>query len=618
VPFLITALLAIGLCAWIGRLGEAGTTTLVVATVVLANGGLVLLLMALWASSLLALLLLPRSLPFHHSAAWIVALAALCRVLLLTHPIAGDGNRYLTELGSTLVTSSPLAVKLVMICCDLATLVLVLQLLRQRRLEPRWALLHALNPVVLYSFAGTGHLAAPPVLLITGALLLYQKRRWPAMFMLLGLAAGVGYPVFLLTWPLFLRGDNLRQAWMTPVSALGPVLAALLTGGLAPDRADLGPDQPLVMICLVLLVPVCAVACWLNHPQRRGSRAQDPVNGLLAVLGAWLLLAPAEPIWSLAIMVPFLAIRPMMSWLVLSGTSALSLLGTGHQHLSGQLVDPGWLTAAVWLVPLILLARELQLAVSRNRSEGPWSEPRTVSVVIPARNEAEHLGSCLAALGLSSCVTEVIVVDGGSSDATRQVAGLAGARVIEHTAPITAGGGRGGQIKAGCRRAHGDVVAVVHADSRLAPGALDRALETLARNPDTAGATLGARLDGPGPRLRFLEVFNDLRAALLGISFGDQVQLFRRQPLLARDLYPGVPLMEDIELSLRLHRLGRVLFLWQRNLVSARRWQSGSRWKTVLVNRLVAEYLLRRLWGAPDTVAMYRRYYDQPGGAGTK
>jgi hypothetical protein len=591
-PFLVVALAATGLCVWAGRLGPSEVMTP-------AEGqlSLVLLSTGLWISSLMALLLLPKGLSFRYGAVAIMALAAVCRLGLVHLQVT---------------------VRLTVVLIDLATLSVVLLLLQDRRLDPRWALLYALNPVVLYTAAVQGYLAIVPALLITGSVWLYRKRHWPAMFFLLGLTVA-GF-LELLAWPLFLHRENLRFAWIAPVAALIRVraLPALLTDGLADANKPVQADGPLcwllhrleighaAVICLALLVPLCLICCWLNHPQRLGSRAGDPVNGLLAVLGAALLLSPSLQIECLVTIIALLAVRPLLSWLVLSGTMALTLVIAGSGQPSGSL----WVTPAVWLVPLLLLLRELHLAACRLRSGGPWPEPSTISVVIPVRNEAERLGSCLDAISRSSCVCEVIVVDGGSNDSPRQVAESSGAKVIEHVAPVSDGGGRGGQINAGCRQAVGDLVAIVHADTRLEPGSLDRALTAMAADPDAAGATLGGRLDAPGIKLRLLELFNDLRASLLGISFGDQVQLFRRQPVMERKLYPAIPLMEDVELSLRLHRLGRVLFLWQQALVSVRRWQSGSRWKTLQVNSLVAEYLLRRLSGSADTTAMYHRYYE--------
>ena len=80
-------------------------------------------------------------------------------------------------------------------------------------------------------------------------------------------------------------------------------------------------------------------------------------------------------------------------------------------------------------------------------------------------------------------VGKVIVVDGGSSDRTGELARKAGATVILHNAPPENGGGRGGQIGAGVKAATGNIVAVVHADTYITTPAFTRILEMLVRQP---------------------------------------------------------------------------------------------------------------------------------------
>ncbi|MCP4664642.1 MAG: glycosyltransferase [bacterium] len=567
----------------------------------LPSGSFILLFGATWGVCLAAVFLFPRRLGFRSSAALILGLALVYRGLLLPHP------------------GSAMAVKAAVTVLDLGTLALLLLVLERRRLDPRWALLYALNPVVLYRFAGQGHLDAIQVFLLMGAVALYQRRRWTWMFLFAGLAFQA-QAVSLIAWPFLMRRENLRHAWIAVAAAVVPVLDLLPSDALAlvasfghgPAfngpvhgllQVPLGGIEPASWACLALFVPVWLIGGWWFHPARRGSPYPDPAAGLFFAVGAFLLLAPTVHLGTLSWIVPWLAVRPTASWTVLCGTVAFSFAGSGIPE-----------TLAVWGVPvLLLLLVDLRLAVSRIRNGFSWSPPEDVSVVIPTRNEADRIGASIAAIRTDSKVKEILVVDGGSDDGTPAAAAAGGARVIEHAAPFDAGGGRGGQILAGCRQVTGDVVAIVHADTQVAPGSFSRILEMLARNPDVAGGAVGSVFDVRGAKLRILEMANNFRAAVLGISFGDQVQFFRRRPVMEKNLFPNIPLMEDVELSLRLLRLGRGSFLWGENMVSARRWRLGSLARTVLVLRLVAEYLLRRLVGRHDTVAMYRRYYGGPG-----
>ncbi len=205
-----------------------------------------------------------------------------------------------------------------------------------------------------------------------------------------------------------------------------------------------------------------------------------------------------------------------------------------------------------------------------------------------------------------SGVLEVIVADGGSRDATRDLARERGARVVE-TRP-----GRGFQIAGAARQARGDVLLVLHADCRLSPEAPARILEALNRRPDSPGGCLGMRF-APGPgRSRLIEGLNAFRAAWLHLPFGDQGQFLRREALADLGGFPEQALMEDLELSLRLKGIGPPLYLGGGVAASARRWSGpGFGSKAALVLRLCGRYLLERRLGLadPDGMRYYARYY---------
>jgi glycosyltransferase involved in cell wall biosynthesis len=237
--------------------------------------------------------------------------------------------------------------------------------------------------------------------------------------------------------------------------------------------------------------------------------------------------------------------------------------------------------------------------------------PRSISVVIPVRNEAARISTCIQALKKDAAVEEIIVVDGGSTDHTVDLAKQAGARVIEQTSSSTTGNGRGGQIYAGIQDTRGDVIAIVHADTLVTAPTFQRILNVLSKQPILAGGAVGSVFNENSGLLRLLEFANDFRAVFFGISFGDQVQFFRRKPVVKQNLFPSIPLMEDVEFSLRMHRIGRQVFLFGSALVSERRWRSDGFRHSVLVIRLVATYLWQRMWKKPDTLSLYYRYYGE-------
>jgi glycosyltransferase involved in cell wall biosynthesis len=93
------------------------------------------------------------------------------------------------------------------------------------------------------------------------------------------------------------------------------------------------------------------------------------------------------------------------------------------------------------------------------------ADPSSVSVIIPALNEADAIGDVVSRLRASAGWREVLVVDDGSSDETTARAEAAGARVIRH--PYNKG--NGAAVKTGIRHARGEYVLIVDADGQHQP-----------------------------------------------------------------------------------------------------------------------------------------------------
>jgi rSAM/selenodomain-associated transferase 2 len=224
-----------------------------------------------------------------------------------------------------------------------------------------------------------------------------------------------------------------------------------------------------------------------------------------------------------------------------------------------------------------------------------------LSIIMPVLDESEGIAAALDALSdLRALGVEVIVVDGGSRDATVQRARLR----VDHV--ISAPRGRALQMNAGAAKASGDVMLFLHADTRLPTDAEHVVLNGLQRS-GRAWGRFDVRIDGRHPLLTVVGWLMNARSRLTGIATGDQAMFVRREVFQAAGGFAPIPLMEDIALSKRLKRASRPLCLRQLVVTSARRWERNGVLATVLLMwRLRLAYFL----GA-DPVELSRRYgYD--------
>ena len=197
-----------------------------------------------------------------------------------------------------------------------------------------------------------------------------------------------------------------------------------------------------------------------------------------------------------------------------------------------------------------------------------------LSVVIPALNEEARVAAAVRSVREDA---EVIVVDGGSTDATRQEAEKAGANVLVTTA------GRGLQLDAGARVARGDWLVFLHADTWLERGWAP-ALQALP--PSVVGGAFRFALDEPRWAYRWLEAGVALRCRLFRLPYGDQGLFARRAAYHAVGGFRPLPLMEDVDFVRRLGRAGRLAFPAVRAMTSARRFERHG----------LAATSLRNLW----------------------
>jgi rSAM/selenodomain-associated transferase 2 len=221
-----------------------------------------------------------------------------------------------------------------------------------------------------------------------------------------------------------------------------------------------------------------------------------------------------------------------------------------------------------------------------------------LSVVIPTLEEQHGIAACLAALQpLRAAGAEIIVVDGGSRDATASIAAAAGVRVLQ--APR----GRAAQMNAGAAAAGARLLAFLHADTRPTAPACRRLLE-LAVQPGECWGRFDVRLSGAGATLRTIETGMNLRSRITGIATGDQLMFATRDLFQCAGGFPEIALMEDVALSTRLKRLARPCCCRERVETSSRRWRRHGVLRTMLLMwRLRAAYAL-----GTDPARLAQRY----------
>jgi len=210
-----------------------------------------------------------------------------------------------------------------------------------------------------------------------------------------------------------------------------------------------------------------------------------------------------------------------------------------------------------------------------------------ISAIVPTLDAGNSLAPCLSSL---SEADEIIVADGGSTDATLAIAQASGARIAASKR------GRGMQMAKGAETACGDALLFVHADTILSPAWRTRAVDHLAASDRPACFRL--KLDDTAWQARLIERAVYLRTRLAGLPYGDQGLLVSREAYDAAGGFRALVLMEDVDL---LRRLSRPILLAGDAVTSAARWRRDG-WALRSIRNLTC-LSLWRLGVSPDRIA---------------
>lgn len=201
-----------------------------------------------------------------------------------------------------------------------------------------------------------------------------------------------------------------------------------------------------------------------------------------------------------------------------------------------------------------------------------------VSVVIPTLNEAAILDFTLSQLAGQLKGHELLVVDGGSTDCTRQIA-------VKYGKVISSKRGRARQMNSGAAAAAGTTLLFLHADVWLEPGAIHGVEAAVAAG--CVGGAFKQRIDGTHPLYRVIEFAANFRAQHLKVFYGDGGIFVSRSHFQQMGGFPNLPIMEEIGFSRKLRQIGRTTLIKPCIHISPRRWEQTGIVRTTLINWMI-------------------------------
>ena len=197
-----------------------------------------------------------------------------------------------------------------------------------------------------------------------------------------------------------------------------------------------------------------------------------------------------------------------------------------------------------------------------------------ISVIIPCLNEGEYIAKTLRQVNSLSGNFEVIVVDGGSSDKTYQIAAE-----FEQVKIFSSPKGRSFQMNKGAEKATGEILLFLHADTFLPENAYNLISTSMCEKGAVAGS-FKLRLDQRHWLMNFycwLSKFN-----LSFFTYGDHGIFIRKSIFEKIKGYKEIPFMEDVEILKRIKKEGRFKKLNSAVISSSRRFKKIGFFKQVL------------------------------------
>jgi len=229
------------------------------------------------------------------------------------------------------------------------------------------------------------------------------------------------------------------------------------------------------------------------------------------------------------------------------------------------------------------------------------NEPRMISVIIPVWRDWSSAATCVAQVRKMAGVCEVIVSAASADRELAETMHTLGVSLVESDQPS-----RGRQMDRGAAAASGEWLLFHHVDTDLTPAHLQALLRATA-SPVMVGGAFYRRFDERHPGLRWLEPVERWHNRTFGALYGDQSIFVRREVFARLGGFRGLPLMEDVDFSLRLRRAGKIALLDPPIASSPRRHLARGPWRTTARNAAILA--LFHLGVSPHR--LHRWYYPE-------
>jgi rSAM/selenodomain-associated transferase 2 len=208
-----------------------------------------------------------------------------------------------------------------------------------------------------------------------------------------------------------------------------------------------------------------------------------------------------------------------------------------------------------------------------------------ISIIIPVFNEENIIQNTLQQFK-DSVQIEIIIVDGGSQDRTREIVTQLSLENNQIKLVTESDLGRANQMNCGAALATKNILLFLHADTIL-PNNYQQIIQDILQQKNVIVGAFQLKIDSQAKSFKWIEKMVNLRSRLLSLPYGDQGFFITKNNFNFLGGFTNLPIMEDYNFIQRAKSQGKIMIANQSVITSARRWQKLGVVKTTVINQLM-------------------------------